>query len=299
MFDLIIIGAGPAGVSAAVYADSRRLDTLIIEKNKVGGLIGNVSTVTHYGAVSPEETGNSFAAALATQLERTRVSLRHETVTSVSLLGVVKNVHTDKGTYEGKKVIIAGGSTAKIPPVVGAERFLGKSFALNAQRDGEKYAGKHVFVLGGADGAAKEALFLSRFASKVTMLVMEPRLDACKDFASRIEANEKIEVLLGRTLAALEGENEIRTLIVHTTNGEERIQAPGAGIFSYIGSAPNTDIYPELSLVGGYIPVNEQMETAIEGVYAVGDIRVKQVRQVATAVADGAIAAIHAAKTLG
>ena len=168
---------------------------------------------------------------------------------------------------------------------------------LNAARDGALYAGKNMYVVGGADGAVKEALYLSQFAKTVTIIHFEDQLGCIAEFKNKLKDTANITLRLSSRLQAVHGSEQIETLdIADEKSGKtETIQDPGCGVFFYTGTVPNTDIYPELVLENGYIPVNDKMETAIPGVYAAGDIRVKQVRQAATAVADGAVAAINAA----
>ena len=263
MYDIIIIGAGPAGISAGIYAVSRGKKTLILEQAKVGGLLGKVSTVTHYSGIVEKETGASFAARLEKQALDAGVEIRFETVTEVSLSGETKRAVTAQGSYEAKKIILANGSRGRKLGIPGEEELAGKGMGMNAAKDGEAYAGKNVYVIGGADGAVKEALYLSQLAKKVTIVHFEERLGCIAEFQKKVEKSGNIELKLGSRL--------------HAVYGTERVEAL------------------EIAREGGYIPVNEKMETAIPGVYAAGDIRVKQVRQAATAVSDGAVAAINAA----
>lgn len=297
MYDMIIIGAGPAGISAAVYAVSRGKKTLVIEKEAVGGVIGKVSTVTHYSAIMEGETGATFAARLKKQAEAAGAQIVFETVTRVSMEGEVKTVITDRQSYETCRLILANGTTPTRLNIPGERELTGRGMNMNAARDGETFRGKHVYVVGGADGAVKEALYLSKLASKVTIIHFEEKLAAIPEFMNRVNASANIELCLHSRLTALHGTGQVESLeITDENDGTVRtVKDPGCGIFVYAGSTPNTGLYTGLDLQNGFIPVNEKMETAIPGVYAAGDIRVKQVRQAATAVADGAIAAINAA----
>lgn len=260
MYDIIIVGAGPAGISAGIYAVSRGMKTVILEKNEVGGLIGKVSTVTHYTAVAEHETGKTL-----------------------------------------EKIILANGTSPRKLEIPGEDELAKKGMSLNAAKHGAQYAGKHVYVVGGADGAIKEALYLSRYASKVTMIHFEEQLGCIAEFRNKVEQTPNMELRLHSRLHGVYGVDQVETLEIadERTGAIETIEDPGCGIFVYTGTMPNTECYQELALEKGFIPVNENMETEIEGVYAVGDIRVKQVRQVSTAVADGTIAAIHAAQCRG
>lgn len=297
MYDIIIIGAGPAGISAGIYAVSRGKKTLIIEKKEVGGVIGNVSTVTHYSAIVENETGATFAERLKRQALNAGVEIVYETVTNVKLTADTKLIYTDRTCYEAQKVIIANGSTPRKLGIPGEEELTGKGIGMNAARNGADYAGKDVYVVGGADGAIKEALYLAQYARELTIIHFEDTLGCIPEFLTKVRQTPNIKVRLSSRLCAVSGDGQVDYLeIINEKDGStEAIEAPGCGIFVYAGATPNTELYPELPLIDGYIPVNEKMETEIPGVYAAGDIRVKQVRQAATAVADGAIAAINAA----
>jgi thioredoxin reductase (NADPH) len=296
-YDLIVIGAGPAGISASLYAVSRGLHVMELEKEKVGGIIGKVSTVTHYSAILPGETGETFAKRLEEQALAAGVTLRYENVVGVELSGDVKQVTTGRQTYEADAVILANGSTPNKLGIPGEAELTGRGFGMNAAQDGGRYRGKDIYVVGGADGAIKEAVYLAQFAKKLTVIHFERQLGAIAEFTRKLSALPNAEVRLGKRLTAVFGTDHVEKLELtdEATGKKEWISDDGCGIFVYAGTSPNTRLCRELELAGGYIPVNEKMETAIRGVYAAGDIRVKQVRQAATAVADGAIAGINAA----
>lgn len=297
MYDIIIIGAGPAGISAGIYAVSRGKKTLIIEKSQVGGIIGKVSTVTHYSAIIKNETGATFAERMKQQALDAGVEIVYETVIKTELVGEVKTIYTSNKEYQAQKIIIANGSTPRKLGILGEKELEGKGMGMNAAKDGMNYAGKNIYVVGGADGAVKEALYLSKFAKTLTIIHFEDQLGCIAEFKEKVKQSSNIQLRLSSRLHAVYGEEAVETLEIRNEKDGtiEKISDPGCGIFVYAGTVPNTTIYPALRLENGYIPVNEKMETEIPGVYAVGDIRVKQVRQVATAVADGAIAAINAA----
>ena len=297
MYDIIIIGAGPAGISAGIYAVSRGKKTLILEQAQVGGIIGKVSTVTHYTALQAHETGATFAARMKEQALNAGVEIAYETVTGVDLVGEVKTIHTNKGTYQTRRVILANGGTPRKLGIPGEAELAGKGMGLNAPRDGASYTGKNIYVVGGADGAVKEALYLTSFARKLTIIHFEDQLGCIPEFRQKVAAAGNITLKLGSRLHAVYGQDQVERLeIASERDGSiETIEDPGCGIFVYAGVAPNTQLYTQLALQDGYIVTNEKMETSIPGVYAAGDIRVKQVRQVATAVSDGAVAAINAA----
>ena len=298
MYDIIIIGAGPAGISAGIYAVSRGMNTLVLEKGQVGGIIGKVSTVTHYTAIETRETGASFAARMKEQALQAGVKIAYENVTGVDLVGEIKTVHTDKGSHQARRIILANGGTPRKLGIPGERELAGKGMGMNAARDGAAYTGKNIYVVGGADGAVKEALYLAAFARRLTIIHFEDQLGCIAEFRQKVAAASNITLRLGSRLHAVYGQNQVERLEISSQRDGsiETVEDPGCGIFVYAGVEPNTALYTDLELVDGYIPTNEKMETAIPGVYASGDIRVKQIRQVATAVSDGAIAAINAAQ---
>lgn len=298
MYDVVIIGAGPAGISAGIYAVSRGKKVLIVEKNVVGGLIGKVSTVTHYAGIMSEETGVTFANRLKEQAENAGIEIVYGEVKRVELIGEVKKVYTEDKAYEAKKIVLANGTTPRKLGIAGETELAGKGMGMNAQRDGEKYQGKNIYVVGGADGAVKEALYLSKYAEQVTIIHFEETLGCIAEFREKVARTPNIKLRLGSRLHGVYGVDKVESLEIsdEKTGAIETISDSGCGIFVYAGTTPNTELYTELKLENGFIPVDENMETEIKGVYAVGDIRVKQVRQVSTAVADGTVAGVHLAK---
>lgn len=295
MYDLIIIGGGPAGISASIYGVSRGLKTLLLEKNKVGGMIGKISMVTHYTGINPDETGDSFAERIKNQAEAAGVEILFEEVIETSLKEDTKVVKTKENTYKSKTVIIASGTTPKKLGIPGEEDFFQKGMGQNAKRDFENYKDKIVAVIGGSDGACKEALFLSKVAKKVYLIHHGEKLGAIPEFTSQIENKDNMEVLLNSSLVEVKGEEKLNTLVVKNSKEDStfEISEDGIGVFVHIGADPAIDFFNDLELDKGYVKVDEKCQTNLPGVYAVGDVRNTQVRQVSTAVADGTIAAIN------
>ena len=294
MYDIIIIGAGPAGISAAVYGKSRGKKVLVLEKKQVGGLIGTVSTVTHYTAIVQEETGSTFAERMKEQALGAGVEIHYENVIEAKLTGEIKEVVTNKETYKSKTLILANGGSGRMLGIPGENL---KGVRLNAPKDGMNYKGKNVYVIGGADGAVKEALYLAEMAGKVIIVCVEDELACIQEFKDKVAAHNNIEIMPHSSLTAVYGSESVEELEFtdNKTGKKQIINDTDCGVFVYAGIIPNTQMYTELKLDGGYIPVDDSMQTEIPGVFAAGDIRVKKVRQVATAVADGAIAGIQAA----
>lgn len=297
MYDICIIGAGPAGISSAVYAASRGLDTVVLEEKEVGGRLGGVSTVTHYSGIIEGETGASFAERLKKQAESYGIEIRNEKVVSAELAGDVKKITTDSGSYEAKAVIIAAGTTPKKLGIPGEAELEGHGVGMNAAKAAKEYEGRDIFVVGGADGAVKEALFLAGYAKKLTIIHFEDQLGAIPEFTEKVTRAGNIELRLHTRLAELQGDGRVEILKLRDehTKETETICCDGCGVFIYAGSTPNTGLYPELDQSDGYLVTDGRQMTSIPGVYAAGDICAKQVRQAATAVADGAVAAINAA----
>ncbi|MEG2893008.1 MAG: NAD(P)/FAD-dependent oxidoreductase [Clostridium sp.] len=297
IYDVIVVGAGPAGISASIYATSRGLNTLVLEKNQVGGTIRPVSTVTHYSGIQESETGKSFSQRLNNQAINSGANIRFEEVVSIELDKEIKEITTGDNKYQAKAIIIAGGTTPKHIGIPGEEEFIGKGISYCLSDNIEMYRDREVFVVGGADGAIKEALFLSKIASKVTIIHFEEKLGAIAEFTSKVYKTSNITVKLNSRLTAVKGSESIEELEITDVNTgkSEAINSRNSFVFIYAGSTPNSELYPLLNKEKGYIVVNSQMETNIPGVYAVGDISTKQVRQIATAVSDGAIAGIRVA----
>ncbi len=294
MYDIIVIGAGPAGISAAVYGKSRGKSVLVLEKKQVGGLIGTVSTVTHYTAIVQGESGHTFAERMKEQALGAGVEIRYENVMQTKLAGEIKKVITDKGSYESKALILANGGSGRMLGIPGEDL---KGVRLNAPKDGPDYKGKNVYVIGGADGAVKEALYLAQIAGKVTIVCVEDELACIQEFKDKAAVCDSIEVMPHSSLTAVYGDGAAEQLEFtdNRTGKKQIVKDAECGVFVYAGIVANTQMYTELKLEDGYIPVDHSMQTQIPGVFAAGDICVKKIRQVATAVADGAVAGIQAA----
>ncbi|WP_088186691.1 FAD-dependent oxidoreductase [Desulfosporosinus sp. FKA] len=300
IYDLIIIGAGPAGISASIYAVSRGLQTLVIEKNQVGGTIRQVSNVTHYSGITENETGKTFATRMYNQAIKAGVVFKFEEVTAVNFEAEIKEIETNKSIYQTKSVIIANGTTPRSLGIPGEQEFIGKGVAYNLSDDLSLYKEKEIFVVGGSDGALKEALFLSTLAKQVNLIHFEEKLGAVVEFTSKAENNLNMKIRLHSRLTNIRGSMSIEKLEITdiNTNETEIIEAANSYVFIYAGSTPNSLMYSTVNKENGYIVANESMQTNIPGVYAVGDICKKQVRQIATAVSDGAIAGIQVASYL-
>lgn len=296
MYDIIIIGGGPGGISASIYGVSRGLKTLVLEKNKIGGMISNISSVTHYTGIAENETGKTFSERIEKQALDAGVEIKYEEVVSTKLKGEIKEVKTSENTYKSKTIIIASGRTPDKLNIPGEKEFDQKGIGQNAIRDCEKYRDKDVFVIGGSDGALKEALFLSDYGKKVYVVYHGEKLGAIAEFTEKLKKKENMEVLLNSSLVEVKGNDTVNEVIIKNekTGDLDSIKSEGLGVFVEIGSSPTNYFFEGLDLVDGYIKINEKMETNIPGVYGAGDIRVNPIKQISTAVSDGTVAAINA-----
>ncbi|MBC2852137.1 FAD-dependent oxidoreductase [Cetobacterium sp. 8H] len=297
--DVIIVGGGPAGASAAVYVASRGLKSIIFEKNDIGGTAGKVSSITHYLSVDNFETGESFKNKLEEQLKKYEIEIVKEEIVEFNLNK--KTVITKSGSiYESSAIILANGTTPRKLNISGEDEFTGKGISSNPSKDGKNYIGKDIFVIGGADGAIKEAIYLSKYAKKLSIIHFEENLGTIAEFKNKLSTLNNIDLFLHSRLTKVEGKECIEFLEITDEKTKEvtRIESKGAGVFVYVGATPNTDKYSELDLENGFIKVNNKMQTNIEGIYAAGDICSKDIRQIATAVADGTIAGINVSNYL-
>ena len=306
IYDVIILGAGPAGLAAGLYAGRSMLSTLIIEKGQDGGQIAQTDEIENYpGQMLEGESGASLVARMAKQAKHFGAERIRDSIKEVTLEGSVKKVVGNKGEYLGKAIIIATGASPRPIGCKNESKFTGAGISYCATCDGMFFRGLEVFVVGGGDAAVEEAIFLTKFARKVTIIHRRDQLRAAKSIQEKAFANPKIAFLWDSVLEEVDGEYELNKLVVKNVKTGEltAIEADPAdgmfGVFGFIGLNPTSALFEgKLPLEQGYIRTDEDMHTAIPGVYAAGDIRVKSLRQVVTAVADGAIAAMQAEKYL-
>lgn len=303
LYDLIIIGAGPAGLAAGIYAGRAMLDTLIIEKELEGGQILQTSEIENYPGSLEVESGPTLIDRMAAQVKKFGIGKVTDTVTDVSLDGEVKVVKCEKETYQAKTIIIAGGAAAVPIGVEGEEKFRGRGLSYCATCDGPFFRGLNVYVVGGGDSAIQEAIYLTKFAKKVTVIHRRQELRAAKSIQEKAFKNEKIDFMLNTVIKKIRGDDMIESMIVENLKDGNisEIKADPSdgtfGVFGFVGYKPKSDLYSgKLIMDNGYIITDEEMHTNIPGVFSAGDIRKKSLRQVVTAVADGAIAAVQAEK---
>lgn len=306
IYDVIILGAGPGGLAAALYAGRSRLSTLVIEKAKDGGQIAITDEIENYpGQMVDGESGPSLIARMTAQVEKFGAERVTDVIKEVDLEGPVKKLTGNQGTYEGKSVIIATGAFPRPIGCKGEAEYMGKGVSYCATCDASFFEDFEVFVVGGGDSAVEEAIYLTKFARKVTIIHRRDELRAAKSIQEKAFANPKIEFFWDSVVEELGGEGILSEMVVkNVKTGELRKVVADEedgmfGVFGFIGYNPRSDLFEGIiDMDHGYILTDEDMHTNIPGVYAVGDVRKKSLRQVVTAAADGAIAAMQVEKYL-
>ena len=293
-YDVIIIGGGPAGLSAAVYASRARLKTLLIEKAGCGGQMAVTDLLENY----PGFNGGINGFELATKLEAQARDFGTEIIydEALSIEGeAVKSVKTNNKTYETKTVIIAAGTKAKELGAGGEKQFVGRGVSYCAVCDAPFYKNKEVVVVGGGNSALQEAIYLSKFAKNVTLIHRRNEFRAVKILQERLFSVPNISILYDSTVVKISGNEKVEKLTVENCKTGNKSELKADGLFVFIGLIPNTANFPQLSINKyGYIITDENMKTSVSGIFACGDVRDKMLRQVVTAAADGAQAAISA-----
>lgn len=303
IYDLVVIGAGPAGLSASIYAGRAKLNTLILEKGQPGGQITKTSEIVNYPAIR-KTSGHELMEEMRMQAEYFCVKFQRAEVTDVDFSGEVKILKTDIGEIQSRSVIIATGASPRKLGFPGEEEFGGRGVAYCATCDGEFFKGLEVLVIGAGFAACEEAIYLTRFAKKVTIIAREPEFTCAKTIGDKVKSNPKIHVKFNTEVIEAVGDDLLRSVkLINNVTGEKSEYHPPKedgtfGIFIFAGYVPQTSIFKNVVNLDnfGYILTDDNMKTNINGIYAAGDLRPKALRQVVTAVADGAIAATDAEK---
>lgn len=300
-YDVVVIGGGPAGMTAAIYCGRARLKTILLEKNLLGGLATYTNEIENYPGFPEGSTGNDLMKLFERQVKKFGVKIKYADVTGVELEGETKVVKTFRTDYHAKVVIIATGGKPRLTGAKNEEKFLfGKGISFCATCDAAYYTGKDVLVVGSGDAAIEESIFLSRFANKIYISVIHDVgiMDANKVAQEAALKNEKLHFIWNTMVDEFVGDDKLETVILRNVKTNEKIPVKVDGCFLFIGYVPNTDIFKGIldMTERGYIITNEKMETNIPGVFACGDVREKILRQVATSVGDGAIAGFMAEK---
>ena len=305
IYDLIILGAGPAGLAAGLYGGRYRLNTLLIERGQDGGQIAITSEIENYPGqmVDQEESGATLTARMTRQAEKFGVHRAGATIARAELSGPVKRLTDTRGNvYEGKTVILATGAHPRPIGCKNEREFLGKGISFCATCDANFYEGMEGFVVGGGDSAVEEAMYLTKFARKVTVIHRRDQLRAAVSIQEKAFRNEKLHFMWDSVVDEVSGDGILDRMVVRNVKTGELTEVLADpedgmfGLFGFIGYLPNTELFADagLEMENGYIRTDEDMQTNLPGVYAAGDLRVKSLRQVVTAAADGAIAASRA-----
>lgn len=297
-YDLIILGGGPAGLAAGIYGGRARLNTLIIEKGTVGGRAETTREIVNYPGIM-ETTGPDLTDAMRAHAEKFGATIVRENFKEIDLTGEEKVIKTRKNTYTAPAVIISTGTSARVLGIPGEKEFVGNGVGYCATCDAEFYQDQEVVVIGSGDQAIEESMFITKFASHVTIIVLheEGVLDCNKVAAAKAMSHPKLSFVWNSVPNALVGEDTVTGIEVKNIKTEELTTIPCDGVFFFVGAVPETKGLTDQGLATdekGYLVVNERMETNLEGVYAVGDVTHKYLRQVVTSAADGAIAATAA-----
>lgn len=292
MYDLIIIGAGPAGLTAGLYAARAQLHTILFERLAPGGQVLNTDWVENYPGFPEGISGFDLVDKMKTQAERFGLKIQNDEVIGLELSQEKKTVITHNGDMETKAIILACGATPRQLGIEGEKPFIGKGVSYCATCDGPFYRDQDVAVIGGGDTAAEEAIFLTRFANRIYLFHRRDRLRAIKLLQDRVMADDKIEIVWDTIPLKILGENGVEGIEVKNVKTGEIYRKEVHGVFVFVGTLPNTDVVKGKVEMdeNGFVKTNNEMETSVPGVFAAGDIRSKPFRQIATAVGEGAAA---------
>ncbi len=304
VYDVVIIGAGPAGLSAALYAGRAKMKALVLEGSKVGGQIAITSEVANYPGSIHDATGPTLTARMVEQADEFGAQRVKDTAVTCDFGGSIKVIKGEKATYHAKSVILATGAKPRLINCPGEEALTGKGVSYCATCDADFFQDLEVFVVGGGDTAVEEAVYLTKFARKVTIVHRRDELRAAKSIQELAFSNPKIEYMWNSVIVDIKGDGIVESAVFHNRETGETHEVVADeedgtfGIFVFIGYDPVSEVFRGCIDTddAGYIITDSKMYTNVPGVFAAGDIRVKTLRQVITAASDGAIAAVEAEK---
>jgi len=301
-FDLIIIGAGPAGLAAAIYTSRAAVKTLVLDESSAGGQVKTTHQVANYPGFIEPVSGHQLASNMKKQAEKygTKFELAVE-ITDLNLVGDEKWVKADGETYTAKQIIIATGSSPRLLNVPGEKEFKGGGISYCATCDGEFYTGKDIVVVGGGNSAMEESLSLLQFVNSITVIHQFDTLQAEKITAEKMMQHPKVNILWSHEPRGFDKQGERMIVTAENLKTKEMVTIERDGVFIFVGMLPNVDVLKNTTLEFskyGYIVTNENMETNIPGVYAAGDVRDKKYRQIATAVGDGTVASLEVIRNM-
>ncbi len=293
LYDLIIIGGGPAGLAAAIYALRARLKTLLVEKMILGGLATTAFQVENYPGFPEGVSGMELCRKMEEQAKRLGLEVLYGNALKVKKNNKHREVEIDGRTLSAKALVIAAGSEVAHLGIPGEEEFHGKGVSYCATCDGPFYRDKNVMVVGGGNAAVEEAIFLTRYAQKVAIVHRRDELRADRILAERAMSHPKIYFFWHARAEKILGDKAVNEVLLCDLVSEKRLKVPIDGVFIYVGSKPNSELVKGLVKLDdkGFIFTDEKMKTSVAGIFAAGDVRVKSLRQIVTAVSDGALAA--------
>jgi thioredoxin reductase (NADPH) len=295
MYDLIIIGAGPAGLTAALYAGRSRLNTLLIEKMAVGGLILMSETIENYPGFPKGISTHELMAQMEEQVKALGVKILNDEVLDLDLAN--RTVQTSAATFQASAVIIASGSQPRKLNVPGESDLTGRGVSYCATCDAPFFKEKKVVIVGGGNAVAEEAIYLSRFAGSVNLVHRRAELRASEILQERMRKNKKINFILSSTVTQIKGAEKVQAVTIKDLLKDKEVDFNCDGVFIYIGYAPQTEFLKgRLNMEAGFIISDENMSTSAQGIFACGDCRKKGLYQVINACGDGAVAADSAYK---
>ena len=295
-YDLLIVGSGPAGLTAAIYAAREGIDTLVIEKSGVGGQAGITERIENYPGFPEGVTGAALADSFQEHAKRFGVEiLSAQEISHVGVDGDYRFVRTSSGDeYCSKAILLATGSEYRRLGVPGEEDFIGAGVHFCATCDGPFYKGKELVVVGGGNSGLEEGIFLTKFATKVTILEIGDSLKASRILQEKAMSHPQIEIMLNTSVQELKGDGRLRSVVIkNVKTGDTREMQPGA-VFVFIGLTPNTGFFKELVELDqwGFVATKDNLATSVEGIFAAGDVRARSTKQIASAVGEGATAAL-------
>jgi thioredoxin reductase (NADPH) len=296
-YDVIIVGGGPAGLAAGIYARRAKLSSLLLEKTILGGQVAMADLIENYPGIS-EIRGYELSNRFREQAEKFGLEIRYTEVTGIRPESDLRIVLTSEGEYQGKAIIIASGAEPAQLNVKGEKEFVGKGISYCATCDGPFFTGKHVIVVGGGDSAVTEALFLSKVASKVHVVHRRDKLRAEKFNEEKARADPKIDFIWNSIVQEILGADHVESVVLKDVKTGQIRKVKTEGVFIYVGRKPNTRFVDVEKDSTGYIKTDDSCGTSVKGIFAAGDCTSPLWKQIVTAVGEGAKAAMSAQKHL-